>query len=198
MIEYLESVDIAIVQLVNGWNTPFLDEVMWIVSGRITWIPLYVLLIYLAIRQGGWKSSLLFVFGVGVSVLLADFISTQGMKEVIQRYRPSHNLDIKDQLHYYQIGWGDFYRGGMYGFVSSHAANFFAIAVFSISFLIDYKKWLNPLLIGIAVLVSFSRIYLGVHYFSDVFVGAILGMLIALGVYRFIFLPLHKKIMKAA
>ncbi len=197
MLEYLESIDIAIVQLINGWNTPFLDEVMWIVSGRLTWVPLYLLLIYLAVRQSGWKSALLFFFGVALSVVLADFISTQGMKEVIQRYRPSHNLDIKDQLHYYQIGWGDFYRGGMYGFVSSHAANFFAIATFSMSFLIDYKKWLFPLLIFIAILVSFSRIYLGVHYFSDVFVGGLLGMTVALLVYRFIFLPLHKKLVKA-
>ena len=198
MIEYLESIDIAIVQMVNGWNTPFLDEVMWIVSGRLTWIPLYVLLVYLAIRQSGWKAGLLFLGCVALSVVLADFISTQGMKEVIQRYRPSHNLDIKDHLHYYQIGWGDYYRGGLYGFVSSHAANFFAIAVFSMSFLIDDKKWLYPLLILVAVLVSFSRIYLGVHYFSDVFVGAVLGMLIALGIYQFVFLPIYKKIMKAA
>lgn len=194
MIEYLESIDIAIVQLVNGWNTPFWDEVMWIVSGRITWIPLYLLLIVLAVRQSGWKAGLLFVFGVALSVVLADFISTQGMKEVIQRYRPSHNLDIKDHLHYYQIGWGDFYKGGMYGFVSSHAANFFAIATFSMSFLINYKKWLFPLMVFVALLVSFSRIYLGVHYFSDVFVGGLLGMTVALLVYRFIFLPLHKKI----
>lgn len=196
MIEYLESIDIAIVQLVNGWNTPFWDEVMWIVSGRITWIPLYILLIVLAVRQSGWKAGVLFVFGVALSVVLADFISTQGMKEVIQRYRPSHNLDIKDHLHYYQIGWGDFYKGGMYGFVSSHAANFFAIATFSMSFLINYKKWLFPLLVFVALLVSFSRIYLGVHYFSDVFVGGLLGMTVALLVYRFIFLPLHKKIVQ--
>lgn len=196
MIEYLESIDIAIVQLVNGWNTPFWDEVMWIVSGRITWIPLYILLIVLAVRQSGWKAGVLFVFGVAISVVLADFISTQGMKEVIQRYRPSHNLDIKDHLHYYQIGWGDFYKGGMYGFVSSHAANFFAIATFSMSFLINYKKWLFPLLVFVALLVSFSRIYLGVHYFSDVFVGGLLGMTVALLVYRFIFLPLHKKIVQ--
>lgn len=197
MIEYLESIDIAIVQIVNGWNTPFLDEVMWIVSGRLTWIPLYIFLIYLAIRQSGWKVGLLFLLGVALSVGVADFISTQALKEVVQRYRPSHNLTIKDQLHYYQIGWGDYYVGGKYGFVSSHAANFFAIATFSICFLIDYKKWLNPLLIFIAVLVSFSRIYLGVHYFSDVFVGGLLGMVIALLVYNFIFLKLHKKLMKA-
>lgn len=196
MIEYLESIDIAIVQLVNGWNTPFWDEVMWIVSGRITWVPLYILLIVLAVRQSGWKAGVLFIFGVALSVVLADFISTQGMKEVIQRYRPSHNLDIKDHLHYYQIGWGDFYKGGMYGFVSSHAANFFAIATFSMSFLINYKKWLSPLLVFVALLVSFSRIYLGVHYFSDVFVGGLLGMTVALLVYRFIFLPLHKKIVQ--
>lgn len=197
MIEYLESMDIAIVQIVNGWNTPFLDEVMWIVSGRLTWIPLYIFLIYLAIRQSGWKVGLLFLAGAVISVGLADLISTQALKEVVQRYRPSHNIAIKDQLHYYQTGWEEYYVGGKYGFVSSHAANFFAIATFSISFLIDYKKWLSPLLIFIAVLVSFSRIYLGVHYFSDVFVGGLLGMSIALLVYHFIFLKLHQKLMKA-
>jgi undecaprenyl-diphosphatase len=197
MIEYLESIDIAIVQLVNGWNTPFLDEFMWIVSGRLTWVPLYLFLVYLAIRQSGWKSGVLYLFGVALAVVLADFITTQGMKEVIQRYRPSHNLNIKDHLHYYQIDWGDFYRGGEYGFASSHAANFFAIATFSISFLIQYKKWLNPLLIGVAVLVAFSRIYLGVHYFSDVFVGGLVGTAVALGVYRFAFLPVNKRLMKA-
>jgi undecaprenyl-diphosphatase len=170
---------------------------MWIVSGRLTWVPLYLFLIYLAIRQSGWKSGLLYLFGVALAVILADFITTQGMKEVIQRYRPSHNLNIKDHLHYYQIDWGDYYRGGEYGFASSHAANFFAIATFSISFLIQYKKWLNPLLIGVAVLVAFSRIYLGVHYFSDVFVGGLVGIVVALGVYRFAFLPINKRIMKA-
>ena len=197
MIEYLESIDSAIVQIVNGWNTPFLDEVMWFVSGRLTWIPLYALLVYLAIKQSGWKVGLLFLFCAGLAVALSDIISTHALKEVVQRYRPSHNLTIKDQLHYYQIGWGDFYVGGKYGFVSSHAANFFAMAIFSISFLIDYKKWLAPLLIFIALLVSFSRIYLGVHYFSDVFVGGLLGMIIALLIYHFIFLKLHKKLMKA-
>ncbi|PHR34271.1 MAG: phosphatase PAP2 family protein [Fluviicola sp.] len=196
MIEYLESIDIALVQLVNGWNTPFLDELMWIISGKITWIPLYAFLILLAIRQSGWKAGSLFLLCAVLSVILADFVSTQCLKEVIQRYRPSHNLAIQDHLHYYQIGWGDFYKGGTYGFVSSHAANFFAIAIFSISFLIDYKKWLNPLLIFIAVLVSFSRIYLGVHYFSDVFVGGLVGTLIAYLVYHFIFLNLHKKLIK--
>ncbi len=197
MIEYLESIDLAIVQMVNGWNTPFLDELMWIVSGRITWIPLYIFLIYLAIKQSGWKLGLLFVGGVALSVVLADFISTQCMKEVIQRYRPSHNLAIRDHLHYYQLGWGDYYIGGKFGFVSSHAANFFAIAIFSISFLINFKQWIAPLLIFIAVLVSFSRIYLGVHYFSDVFVGALVGIGISLLVYHFIFLKFHQRIKPA-
>lgn len=197
MIEYLESIDLAIVQMVNGWNTPFLDELMWIVSGRITWIPLYIFLIYLAIKQSGWKLGLLFVGGVALSVVLADFISTQCMKEVIQRYRPSHNLAIRDHLHYYQLGWGDYYIGGKFGFVSSHAANFFAIAIFSISFLINFKQWIAPLLIFIAVLVSFSRIYLGVHYFSDVFVGALVGIGTSLLVYHFIFLKFHQRIKPA-
>lgn len=184
----------AIVQAVNGWHSPFWDEVMWIVTGRLVWIPLYLLLIFLAVKQGGWKVGLLFFVGVAVSVILADFVSTQCMKEVIQRYRPSHNLNLQDQLRYYQLDWGKEYRGGEFGFVSSHAANFFAIATFSISYLINYRKWLAPLMIFVAVLVSYSRIYFGVHYFSDVFVGGLVGATVAYLVYRYLFLHFLKKL----
>ncbi len=194
MIEYLESLDAAIVVAVNSWNSPWLDEVMWVVTGRLVWIPLYLFLIYLASKQGGWKVGLLFFAGIGFSVILSDFISTQFFKELIQRYRPSHNLNLQDQLRFYQLDWGEEYRGGDYGFVSSHAANFFAIATFSICFLTKHRKWLVPVMLFVAVLVSYSRIYFGVHYFSDVFVGGLVGAGVALIVYNYLFLHFFERL----
>lgn len=194
MIEYFESIDRAIVLTVNGWNTPFWDEVMWIVSAKATWMPLYVLLVLLALKQGGWKMGILFMFLAAGSIGLADLISTQLFKEVIQRYRPSHNLLIADQLHFYQIDAENWYKGGQFGFVSSHAANLFAVCTFSVLYLRSFKRWLRPLLICVALLVSFSRLYLGVHYLSDVVVGALLGSLVAYAVYRVLFLTIAKKI----
>ena len=193
MIEYLESIDRVIVETVNGWNTPFWDEFMWIVSGKQTWFPLYLGLVLLAIKKGGWKMGLLFLFFAGASIGLADLISAQLFKEMVQRYRPSHHALLTDKLHFYKIDSHNYYMGGQFGFVSSHAANFFAVAVFSMLYLRDYKRWLNPVLIGCAVLVCFSRLYLGVHYLSDLFVGAVLGSIVAYAVYRVLFLTIAKK-----
>ena len=109
------------------------------------------------------------------------------------RYRPSHHSLLTENLHFYQFENGEFYKGGMYGFVSSHAANFFGVLTFV--FLVlkqQYRKILWGLL-PIALIVSFSRIYLGVHYLSDVVGGAVLGILIAFAVYRFVFIPIIKK-----
>ncbi|MFT5777264.1 MAG: undecaprenyl-diphosphatase [Crocinitomicaceae bacterium] len=194
MIEWLESIDRAIVEAVNGCNSPFWDEFMWIVSAKLTWVPLYVALIYLAIRQNGWKIGVIFFLGVVMAVGFADIISTQLFKELIQRYRPSHHALLTEKLHFYQIDAQNIYRGGQYGFVSSHAANTFAICVFSMLHLRSYKRWLYPILIGVALLISYSRIYLGVHYLSDVFVGALLGTAIAWTIYRFVFLTIVKKL----
>lgn len=191
--DYLESIDRAIVQAVNGWNTPFLDEFMWIVSGKLTWIPFYILLIFLYTRKTNLLKGGVFLLCAIVSVALADQISVNLFKEVFERYRPSHHALLTDNLHFYTFENGDVYKGGMYGFVSSHAANFFAVAAFAFFVLKEYyPKIFLPLLASI-LLVGFSRIYLGVHYLSDVFVGGLLGILIATIVYRFLFIVIIRK-----
>jgi undecaprenyl-diphosphatase len=93
---------------------------------------------------------------------------------------------LKDQLHLYEISKGNFYTGGQYGFVSSHAANFFVLA--STFFLVFRKIFskISAVLFLIALLVCFSRMYLGVHYFTDLIGGAILGTLISFILYKFV------------
>jgi len=124
-METLEAWDRAIVLMVNGWNSPGLDHFMWIVSGKLTWFPLWLLFIYLAYRKLETKPFIAFLVCALVSIGIADFTAAQILKEGIQRYRPSHNLLLTDHLHFYQITAKDFYKGGQYGFVSNHAANFF-------------------------------------------------------------------------
>jgi undecaprenyl-diphosphatase len=109
------------------------------------------------------------------------------------RYRPSHSLDIGSKLHLYEIRPGEFYRGGLYGFVSSHAANFFAIvtAVWFV-FKLNYSKipWIVS---GCGILILLSRVYLGVHYLSDTIVGAALGISIATLLFRLFYIPQRQK-----
>lgn len=192
MIDWLESIDRQIVLTINSWNGPFMDELMWLISGRITWIPLYLLLIYLGIAKLGWRKALLYVGSVVLAVGVTDFVCSGIIKELVQRYRPSHNLFLIDQLHFYRESNGNLYMGGQYGFVSSHAGNFFALAWMTGWILKPYFKWLLLSMFVLAVIISYSRIYLGVHYLSDIIGGFIVGTIVSVIVYRFVYLKLEK------
>ena len=191
MIENLEALDRWLVLTINSWNTPFMDELMWVVSGKLTWIPLYLLLIYLGYRKLPLRQFLFYFACVVVSVGLADLISAELFKEFIQRYRPSHHALLKDQLHFYQESNGHYYDGGMYGFVSSHAANFFALAFSAGLIMRQFYPQILKILLIIAVIICFSRMYLGVHYISDLIGGAIVGTCVSVVIYRFVYLKVY-------
>lgn len=192
MIDYLEGIDRIIVTTVNGWNTPFWDEVMWIISGKLTWIPFYLFLLFLSWKAYGGKVALTFLLTAILIVAITDQTTTHLFKDVFQRYRPSHHALLTDKLHFYQIKPGDFYKGGMYGFISAHAANFFGICMLALFHLRSKYKWISVILITVASVVAFSRLYLGVHYLSDLLVGAALGTVVAFLIYRFVFCKLVK------
>jgi undecaprenyl-diphosphatase len=195
MDSILEEIDHKIVLAINGFHNPMLDQIMWVISSKAIWIPFYILMIYLAsIKLINFKRVFLFIIIAILSVIVSDLISTYCFKEVFQRFRPSHNLLLFEKLHFYQNKPGEFYRGGLYGFISSHAANFFAIAFFVGLALKEFYPKLIYILLLIASIVSLSRIYLGVHYFSDIFVGGIVGSLISLLFYKYVYLTLFEKI----
>lgn len=187
MMETIEAIDRAIVLFVNGWNTPFLDQLFWWISQRITWVPLYVFILVVAWRTLEKKTFVWMVVLTVLSVALADLLSVHAFKNVFQRYRPSHHTDLTDVLHFYTKPNGELYKGGMYGFVSSHAANFFALAMSLTLFLKSKIKWIGSLMFVIAGIVAFSRLYQGVHYLTDLLVGSLLGCVIACGLYSFVY-----------
>jgi len=188
MIEYLEKIDHCIVLSVNGCYTPLLDQCMWFLSGKLTWIPLYLLLIYLASKKLNLQQVMLLVASAVLVIILSDLTATYCFKNIFLRYRPSHNLLLESKLHFYEISKGNFYKGGKYGFISSHAANFFGLAIFIGLALKQYFSKLIYIMLFIAIAVSYSRLYLGVHYFSDLFVGGLVGSFYGLLVYKYIYL----------
>jgi len=177
MIEKLESIDHSLVLAINAMHSTFLDSFMWFLSGSYILLLLIPFIFYFLFKE--YRSNhLLWIFAaVVLTVILTDQLSVHAFKEVFQRYRPSHNLLLKSQLHLHEYPDGSFYGGGKFGFVSSHAANYFGILTI-ISSLIR-KGWVKIILLTIALLVIYSRVYLGVHYVSDVLCGALLGFVLA-------------------
>lgn len=179
MIEWLENIDQKLFLFLNGLNAEWLDPVMTNVSGKLQWIPVYLLFIWLIHKYYGIKNTVFAVIVLVLLITIADNISVHLFKNVFQRYRPSHNLDIAHLVHTV-----DGYKGGKYGFISSHSANFFCMAAFLAPLLKPHIKKITLILFIWASVVAYSRIYLGVHYPSDILVGAILGSIIGFGGFR--------------
>ncbi|MBU3658399.1 MAG: phosphatase PAP2 family protein [Flavobacteriales bacterium] len=192
LMNKLESIDRAIVLFINGLHTPLLDEIMWFISGKFSLLPLYLLLLFLLKRAYSWKEFGIILAGLLVVILITDQTSVHLFKNLFERYRPSHNEHIKDLLHFYEIKPGEFYTGGKYGFVSSHSANFFGLLSFIYPFFKKEKPIIFSILLVLGILVCVSRMYLGVHYFSDVTVGASLGILIGYLIRNLVKITLRK------
>ncbi|MFM2041100.1 MAG: hypothetical protein RLZZ493_1689 [Bacteroidota bacterium] len=190
MIEWLKALDSSIVLAINGTHNHFLDTLFWLFSGKLTWIPLYLLLLFFVWKYFGFRKTILFLVIVGATIALVDFTSVVLFKDTFQRYRPSHHLELSKQLYFHVAANGEVYKGGQYGFVSSHAANFFSLTVLAGMTLRAYRKNLIWLLHIIACMVSLSRIYLGVHYPSDVIVGGLWGATISYFSFRYLLKPL--------
>jgi undecaprenyl-diphosphatase len=160
---------LAINSMHAGWS----DPVMAAVSEMLTWFPLYGYLLFVLYQRLGWKALVLSVPVLAIMVLFSDKGSVLLFKENFQRLRPCHVPDLQAQVHMLKD-----HCGGRYGFVSSHASNHFAIAAFMAGILAGKPPWATILLFLWAAWISYSRIYLGVHYPGDVLVGALYGVVI--------------------
>ncbi len=178
MIESLEAIDRRLFLWLNGFHAPWLDQVMYYLTEATVWIPMYLILLWLIYRVYNWKVMLWTLLAVGIIVTICDRTSVELFKEVFQRYRPSRNLEIMDVVHTVNN-----YRGGLYGFVSSHATNHFGIATFLYLLLKGKYGMRASWLFLYAAIISYTRIYLGVHYPGDILGGALLGSTVGVLVF---------------
>ena len=189
MLEKLIHIDTQILLAINGWYAPWADTLMWIISAKTTWIPLYLLLVGLLVwryRQPSnnamkWLKKVpvcvVMIVAIVAAVGLSDFIASGILKDLVARPRPTRVPELEGVLHLVNG-----YKSGQYGFVSSHAANTMACGLL---FSLIWRKKIATVGLMLWVAVNcYSRMYLGVHYPSDILGGLIVGALMAVVAYQ--------------
>ena len=170
LLSMLKAMDTMVFLTVNSHHNAYFDSVMWLVSGKLIWVPMYVSLFFVLLKNYSYKVVFTILLAIGVVILFTDSFTAQVIRPWVCRLRPS-NLDnpMSSMVHIV-----DGYRGGAYGFPSNHASNTWGLAFF-ITFLFRRYK-LTFFFFLWALLVCYSRMYLGVHYFGDLLIGGLLAL----------------------
>jgi undecaprenyl-diphosphatase len=167
---------------INSFHADWLDPIMLVITKTFFWTPLYLFFIFLIFKKLD-KDAWFALAGAGLTILLADGITAQIMKPFFERLRPCRDPAVQNLLHLVSDFAGEVYRGGKYGFASSHAANTFGTATFMWLLFRDKTKW-----IGLAFLwaagMTYTRLYLGVHFPGDILVGGLVGVLSGFAGYK--------------
>lgn len=163
----------------NGSNSVFLDGWMSALTSGFTWLALYASLFYLVVKNNETMGQIMLVVGCALACVgLADIMADVIVKPLVERWRPSN-----DPIFKYDVSVVDGYRGTSYGFFSAHAANTFSLALFF--YMLVRSRVLSVALVLWSFVNCYTRMYLGLHYPSDIVCGLLWGSVCAIGVYYF-------------
>ena len=177
MLEQWVLIEKDLFLLLNSPHTSYLDSVMYLISDKLALIPYGIVFFALLFYKQKPKEILWLFIAMGLLIFLGDQISSQIFKPFFQRYRPTHHPETMDLVKTV-IG----YKGGSYGFISGHSANFFSAATFTALLLRD--RLYSIAVYTVVATVAYSRIYLGVHFITDVIPGICVGVLLGWFVYQ--------------
>lgn len=177
-MQTLIDLDTNIFLYLNGLHSQFWDSFMMLFSGKLIWGAMYAAFLWMLWRCMNWKAALTLTLMAVVLIALADQTCATVIRPYIERLRPSRlENELSSMVHVVNE-----YRGGLYSFPSCHAANSFAFAVFA-SLIVKHRAWTWFILLW-ALVNSYSRIYLGVHFPGDLLVGALIGTIVAVIIYN--------------
>lgn len=170
------KLDEALTLFLNGSHSLYLDGIAWSATATATWLPLLLVLLYIIVRNNDLRGIFGIVLCLALCILLADQVASTVFKPLVGRFRPTNDPSLM-----YSVDVVNSYRGGRYGFFSSHAANTMAVATFLA--LLIRNRTLTLWLYSWALLNCWTRVYLGVHYVGDLLVGTLWGCFTGWAVY---------------
>jgi undecaprenyl-diphosphatase len=176
ILDYIDEVDKSLFLYLNNIHSPASDAIWQFITNIPSWIPLYLLLIILAVFRFK-KDAFYVIIGISLVILFTDQFTSGFMKPFFGRLRPCHDPEIATLVHVVKG------CGGKYSFASGHSANSFAIATFFWLIFRYRYRWLGLMFIW-AAFVAYSRIKVGVHYPTDILAGALVGIFFGWLVYR--------------
>lgn len=178
MIESLELLDRELLLKINAMHSPFMDGMMWFMSYSWPTVVIIFATAFVISRKYTLKKAAEFTLGCAIAFACTD-LSSNMIKHSVKRYRPTHNHEIKDQIHVVND-----YRGGKYTFFSGHSANTFGIVMFIFLCVHWIKRRYRLFFFIYPAIVVYSRMYLGVHYPFDILVGMVCGLFFGWLVFR--------------
>lgn len=173
----MTNLDQSLTLWLNGSHSLFADGIAWTATQTLTWVPAMLLVVYVIIRNNNLTGIAVTLLSIALCIVLADQVASTVFKPLVARYRPSN-----DPFIMYAVDVVHGYRGGRYGFFSSHAANTMAAATY-LTLCIRHRA-LGWWLYAWALLNCWTRVYLGVHYVGDLLVGTLWGLCVGWSVYK--------------
>lgn len=183
-LDFIINLDRELLYAINGFNSTIADYVMLFISHKLSGIPIYIFTVYYLVRNNHTKAAIAMIAAVLLTFLLTDRLSVILFKDVFERLRPGHDPITCEVINILEG------KGGLYGFISNHASNFFGYAYITSKFI--KQKWYTIAIFIWSALVAYSRVYVGKHFPADVICGALFGLLIGFIVYKIYQLAVNK------
>lgn len=165
----------------NGSDSGLLDNFFYLYSYKWTWVLFYACFLSFFVMRKKWREIFCVVLAIALLVLICDQLSSHVFKPLFHRWRPTNHPDFRDVVNVFRYGTYE-YRGSGYGFISGHATNSMGFAVFTA--LVLRNRFFTVSILLFALLMGYSRIYLGRHFISDVIVGWAVGAAVGYGIYK--------------